>query len=540
MSPTELTEHEQSKALPKPTEQHLLADPEQPKGSPARTIIVILVVLLAVGGAVWKIRQNASEQTTQGSRQAAAADRPIPVTVRAVEQKTMPIYLTELGTVTAYNTVTIKTRVDGQLIEVPVREGQKVTKGQLLAQIDPAPYAAAVAQAEGTLVKDEATAANAQAEATRYTALYQAGVVSKESQQSQVSGAGQAEGSIAADKAAIQAAKVNLAYTKITSPIDGVVGLRQVDPGNIVHASDATGLLLVTQLQPIAVIFTLPEDQLPQVQAVMKAGGTLAVEAYDRSNTTHVASGKLLTLDNQIDPTTGTVKAKAVFDNKDQALFPNQFVNVRLILQDRPNAIVVPAAALQTGAQGSFVFVVKPGQPPANADSTGGGGGATAGGGRRRSGGGGAGGSTKAGGQAGQGDAGPPAAPYYVEARTVTVDITEGAQVILSSGLAAGEQVVVDGQEKLKNYSRVTPKDANAPAGGRQKGKGGANGASGTGTGSGTAAPGTTAPSGAPAGTTVPGNKSSGPAASGADSNGGQHHRQGGNGAGNNSGGVQP
>jgi multidrug efflux system membrane fusion protein len=536
MSPTELTEHEQSKALPKPTEQHLLADPEQPKGSAARTVIVVLVVLLAVGGVVWKIRKNASEQTTQGSRQAAAADRPIPVTAQAVEQKTMPIYLTELGTVTAYNTVTIKTRVDGQLIEVPVREGQRVTKGQLLAQIDPAPYAAAVAQAEGTLVKDEATAANAQAEATRYTALFQAGVVSKESQQSQVSGAGQAEGSIASDKAAIQAAKVNLAYTKITSPIDGVVGLRQVDPGNIVHAADATGLLVVTQLQPIAVIFTLPEDQLPQVQTVMKSGGSLTVEAYDRSNTTHLASGKLLTLDNEIDPTTGTVKAKAVFDNKDGALFPNQFVNIRLILQDRPNAIVVPAAALQTGAQGSFVFVVKPGQPPANADSTGGGGGATGGGGRRRSGGAAAGGSTKGGGgQAGQGDSGPPAAPYYVEARTVTVDVTEGTQVILSNGVAAGEQVVVDGQEKLKNYSKVSPKDVNAPAGGsgRQKGKGGANG---TGTGSRTAVPGTTAPAGAPSGTTTPG----GAAGSGTSSNGGQHHRQGGNGAGNSGGGVQP
>jgi multidrug efflux system membrane fusion protein len=360
--------------------------------------------------------------------------------------------------------------------------------------------------------------------------------VSKESQQSQVSGAGQAEGSIASDKAAIQAAKVNLAYTKITSPIDGVVGLRQVDPGNIVHAADATGLLVVTQLQPIAVIFTLPEDQLPQVQTVMKSGGSLTVEAYDRSNTTHLASGKLLTLDNEIDPTTGTVKAKAVFDNKDGALFPNQFVNIRLILQDRPNAIVVPAAALQTGAQGSFVFVVKPGQPPANADSTGGGGGATGGGGRRRSGGAAAGGSTKGGGgQAGQGDSGPPAAPYYVEARTVTVDVTEGTQVILSNGVAAGEQVVVDGQEKLKNYSKVSPKDVNAPAGGsgRQKGKGGANG---TGTGSRTAVPGTTAPAGAPSGTTTPG----GAAGSGTSSNGGQHHRQGGNGAGNSGGGVQP
>jgi membrane fusion protein, multidrug efflux system len=538
MSPTELSEHEQSKALPNPTEQHLLAEPEQPKGSPARTVIVILVVLLAVGGAVWKIRQNASEQTTQGNRQAAAADRPIPVTTAAVQQKTMPIYLTALGTVTAYNTVTIKSRVDGQLIQVPVREGQAVTKGQLLAQIDPAPYAAAVAQAEGMLVKDQATAANAQAEATRYTALYQAGVVSKESQQSQVSGAGQAEGSIAADQAAIQAAKVNLAYTKITSPIDGVVGLRQVDPGNIVHASDSTGLLVVTQLQPIAVIFTLPEDQLPQVQTVMKSGGSLTVEAYDRSNSTHLATGKLLTLDNQIDTTTGTVKAKAVFDNKDKALFPNQFVNVRLILQDRPNAIVVPAAALQTGSAGSFVFVVKPGQPPANSDSTGGGGSATAGGGRRRSNGAGsAGGSTKAGGQAGQADSAPPAAPYYVEARPVTVDVTEGTQVILSSGVTPGEQVVIDGQEKLKAFSRVSPKDANAPAGGgggRQRGGGKGAGAGGGGAASGTAAPGTTSGGAATPGT-APGNA----APSGAGASGG-HHRQGGNGAGNSSGGVQP
>jgi multidrug efflux system membrane fusion protein len=438
--------------------------------------------------------------------------------------------------------------VDGQLIQVPVREGQAVTKGQLLAQIDPAPYAAAVAQAEGTLVKDQATAANAQAEATRYTALYQAGVVSKESQQSQVSGAGQAEGSIAADQAAIQAAKVNLAYTRITSPIDGVVGLRQVDPGNIVHASDSTGLLVVTQLQPIAVIFTLPEDQLPQVQTVMKSGGSLTVEAYDRSNSTHLATGKLLTLDNQIDTTTGTVKAKAVFDNKDKALFPNQFVNVRLILQDRPNAIVIPAAALQTGSQGSFVFVVKPGQPPANADGTGGSG--ATGGGRRRSNGGGGGsstktggqgGTTKAGGQGGQGDSGPPAAPYYVEARTVTVDVTEGTQVILSNGVTPGEQVVIDGQEKLKAFSRVSPKDANAPAGGgggRQRG--GGNGAGGaTGSGGGAAANGTAAPGTSSGQTATPGTAPSGAAPSGAGPNGG-HHRQGGNGAGNSSGGVQP
>ena len=189
-------------------------------------------------------------------------------------------------------------------------------------------------------------------------------MVSKESQQSQVSTAGQATGSIQADQAAIDAARVNVNYTRITSPINGVVGLRQVDAGNIVHASDTTGLIVVTQVQPISVIFTLPEDQLPDVLKRTRAGQRLPVEAFDRSETTHLASGSLLTLDNQIDTTTGTDKVKAVFDNKDGALFPNQFVNVRLILQQRPNSLVVPASAIQTGSQGNFVYTVKQGDPP--------------------------------------------------------------------------------------------------------------------------------------------------------------------------------
>jgi multidrug efflux system membrane fusion protein len=458
-----------------------VTEPEAPKGSPFRKWIVIFVLLAIVGAAVWKIHSNSTEQRVTNGRQAAAGDRPVPVMVASVEQKTMPIYLNALGTVTAYNTVTVKTRVDGQLIQVAVREGQAVRKGQLLAQIDPSPYAAALAQAEGTLVKDQAMAANARAEAQRYTALADAGVVSKESQQSQVASAGQAEGSIAADQAAIQAARVNLEYTKITSPIDGVVGLRQVDPGNIVHASDSTGLLVVTQLQPITVIFTLPEDQLPQVVALAKTGKPLTVEAYDRSNVTHLATGKLLTLDNQIDTTTGTVKVKAVFDNKDESLFPNQFVNVRLILQDRPDSFVVPAAAIQTGSQGNFVYLMKAGMPPVDASS--GGNGAGAGGGRRRSGGAGGGPGGAAGGGTGRAagagaDTGTqdaaPSKPYYVVAQPVKVDITEGAQVILASGVSKGDQVVIDGQEKLKPNSRVSPRDQNAPLGGA--GNGGARG----------------------------------------------------------------
>ena len=327
-------------------------------------MLIVLVVLAVVAAAIWKIRKNTEEQKTQNYRLTAAADRPVPVQTLPVQLKSMPIYLTALGSVTAYNTVTIKTRVDGQLIRVNVREGQAVKQGQLLAEIDPTPYEAAMAQAQGQLVKDQANAVNAQAEAARYTALLQAGVVSKESQQAQVSTAGQAAGSLDADRAAIEAAKVNLAYTKISSPINGVVGLRQVDPGNIVHASDSTGLLVVTQLQPIAVIFTLPEDQLPAVLKLIRngtkadGGGLGPVEHYA------LAVGSLLTIDNQIDQTTGTAKLKAVFDNQDNALFPNQFVNIRLILQQMPNAMVVPAAAIQSGTQGNFVYVVKQGDPP--------------------------------------------------------------------------------------------------------------------------------------------------------------------------------
>lgn len=462
MSSAQISEQETNAALPAPKPQISLPEPEKPKGSGFRKWIVVLVIALAVGAAVWKIRKNSQETVTQGQKMAAMMDRPTPVQVVAVQQKTMPIYLTELGTVTAYNTVTIKSRVDGQLIRVNVTEGQTVHQGQLLAEIDPAPFQAALAQAQGQLVKDQATAENATAQANRYSALLDAGVVSKENQQAQASAAGQAQGSIDADKAAIEAAKVNLAYTRITSPINGVVGLRQVDPGNIVHASDTTGLLVVTQLQPIAVIFTLPEDHLQDVLRLTHNGHTLTVEAYDRSGAKHLATGKVLTVDNQIDTTTGTVKVKAVFDNEDGALFPNQFVNVRLILEQRPDSLVIPAAALQTGTQGNFVYLVHPGDPPANLLTNGSDSG-TQGGGRRgkRASGAANAGATNAGVGAGAGSGGGKQnQPFWAEARPVTVDVTEGTQVILKDGVAVGDSVVVDGQEKLRNGSRVIPAKA--------------------------------------------------------------------------------
>lgn len=453
MSSAQIKEQEPPTTLPASQPQKALPEPEEPKGGGVRKLIVVLVVLLAVGAAVWKIRKNTQEQVMQGEKMAAMADRPTPVQTVAVQQRTMPIYLTALGTVTAYNTVTIKSRVDGQLMRVNVTEGQPVKQGDLLVEIDPKPYQAALSQAEGQLARDQATAANDRAQAARYTALLQAGVVSKESAQLLQANAGQSAGLLVSDQAAIQAAKVNLGYTRITSPINGVVGLRQVDAGNIVHASDTTGLLVITQLQPIAVIFTLPEDHLPDVLKLTRGGHKLAVEAYDRSGTTHLASGSLLTVDNQIDTTTGTVKAKAVFDNKDNALFPNQFVNVRLVLQERQNAIVIPSATLQTGAQGSFVYVVKPGDPPADIANSN----AAAATARRNS---------KRPSGAGSDAAKQGGQSFYAEARPVKVDLTEGALVILGGGVNPGDPIVVDGQERLRNGSKVIPRQAHTvPAG---------------------------------------------------------------------------
>jgi len=414
MSPEELHQHEPPLELPPAHDEETA-----PAKRSSRLWIVLLIILVIAAFIVWRVVSSHQQAAAAAQKAAAAANRPTPVLVADVQQRTMPIYLTALGTVTAYNTVTVKSRVDGQLIKVNFIEGQQVRKGDLLLQIDPAPYAAAVAQAEGQYAKDLAAVENGKAESKRYTALYQAGVVSKESEESQISTAGQAEGSLKADLAAIQAAKVNLAYTRITSPIDGQVGLRQVDIGNIVHAADTNGLVVVTQLQPISVIFTLPEDQLPQVRQRLASGQKLEADAYDRAETTKLANGSLLTVDNEIDPTTGMDKLKAVFPNKDSALFPNQFVNVRLILEERPNVLVVPAAAMQTGSAGNFVYVVT--------------------------------------------------AQNTVEARPIVSTVTEGSNMLIDSGLQAGEQVVIDGQEKLRAGSAVAPSHGTSGAGGSKK-----------------------------------------------------------------------
>jgi multidrug efflux system membrane fusion protein len=415
--------------------------PATPRGPSLRLFLVLAFLIFVAAVIAWRIHSSKLQTQAEADQAAAFAAQPIPVQVALVQRKSVPVELSALGTVTAYNTVNLNSRVSGQILRVNFTEGQPVHKGQLLIQIDPAPYQAALDQAIGQLARDEANLKNAQAEADRYNALYAAGVTSKESQQLQVSNAGQAAGSIASDKAAIEAARINLAYTRITSPIDGIVGLRQVDPGNIVNAgqtnssstTQSTGLVVITQVHPIAVIFTLPEDQLPQVQRALHSGHPLAVQAYDRSDAHLLATGTLLTIDNQIDTTTGTAKLKAVFSNADNSLFANQFVNVRLTLSERPNALVVPTAAIVNGTHGDFVFVVNPGPTPAAkrknlplATTT-------------------------------TTTAVPDTAQFHADSTPVHVDFTLGTSSVLTEGtLQPNQQVIVDGQEKLVDGGEVS------------------------------------------------------------------------------------
>ena len=360
-----------------------------------------LVLLAAVACVAWTRLESA-----RAARGATPAPR-VPVVAVPARQQDVGVYLTGLGSVTPLNTVVVKSRVDGQLIDVRFREGDTVRAGDLLAEIDSRPFAVQLTQAEGQLARDQALLENARLDLERYQVLWSQDSAPRQQLDTQASLVRQYEGTVKNDEGLVESARVNLAYCRITSPITGRVGLRLVDPGNIVHAADTGGIVVITQLTPIGVLFSLPEDSIPSVLDRLAHGARLPVEAYDREQRQRLSVGTLLTIDNQVDPTTGTVRLKAEFPNVDHALFPNQFVNARLRLDVRRGATVVPAAAIQRGTRGAFVYVVQ-------SEGT-------------------------------------------VAARPVTVAISDGDTVSIEKGLSVGEAVVVDGAERLRDGSRVQP-----------------------------------------------------------------------------------
>lgn len=394
-----------------------------------RSLIIVAIIVVVIIAVVLLIRQRSAAQAKAAQVAAAAAqNRAVPVSTVPVVVRDVPVFLDGLGNVNALNTVTVKTRIDGQLLRFNFQEGQLVRTGEEIAVIDPAPYEALLAQAEATRFKDAATLENVKHDLQRYYDLYKAGVGSEQQYSTQKSLVGVSEGTIKADDAQIQQAKLNVAYCHIKSPITGRIGIRAVDPGNMVHASDSNGLVVITQMAPIAALFTLPEDRLPSVTGHTRGEG-LPVEAWSRDSTQKLATGRLMTIDNQIDPNTGTFRCKAVFDNKDGVLFPNQFINARLQVDVRRGALTVPTAAIQHGAQGTYVYVV-------NQDKS-------------------------------------------VSMRYVQVALSEGTMSVLAGGVAAGDQIVTDGADKLQPKSKVEIGGGGGGGGGAKGGPGGQGGAKG-------------------------------------------------------------
>jgi len=388
-----------------------------------RWLWVLVLGAVALGGWYYRNSRSASQAADPAAPAAAGKGRGgfgaggmvVPVVVATAQRGDLPVYFNGLGTVTAFNTVTVRSRVDGQLISVAFKEGQFVHEGDLLAQIDPRPFQVQLAQALGQLAKDQAQRRDAEVNLERFKLLFKEGVIPQQQLDTQAALVGQFDGAIASDQSQIDNAKLQLTYSRITAPISGRIGLRLVDAGNIVHSTDTNGLLVITQLQPISVIFSLPQDQLPDVNAKLRSGVQLVVDAYDRDDTAKIASGKLQTIDNQIDPTTGTYKLKSMFTNADNALFPNQFVNVHLLVDTKHNLTIVPAAAIQRGPQGTYIYAVA--KDPATKDAT-------------------------------------------AKISPVTIAQTTGNSVGLSAGLNPGDVVVIDGQDKLQDGTKVNPSPA--------------------------------------------------------------------------------
>jgi membrane fusion protein, multidrug efflux system len=372
---------------------------------------VMIFALVAVGACLLGCTSSADSKQQKAQ---AAGPRTVSVATAQVQRQDVPVYLTGLGAVTAFNTANIKSRVDGQIMKVNFQEGQTVKEGDLLIEIDARPYQAQLDQMQAQLFRDQAQLRDAKLNLERYTSLIPSGSIAQQQVDTQRALADQLEGTVRTDQAQIETAKLNIVYCHITAPFNGRVGLRQVDPGNIIHATDTNPMLILTQLQPIAVIFTLPEDVLPNVSKHMKQGA-LEVDAFSRDNQTKLATGKLLTIDNEIDPTTGTAKLKAVFSNTDNQLWPNQFVNANLLLETRKGSTVVPTAAILRGPQGTFVYTV-------NSDKT-------------------------------------------VQDKAVTVSLTQGDTTVVTAGINPGDMVVTDGQDKLQRGSRIEPRTTGSSRG---------------------------------------------------------------------------
>jgi membrane fusion protein, multidrug efflux system len=385
-----------------------------PKRGWGKRLAWFAVALLIVAGIVWWTRQEPARQSPGGGRNAGA----ISIVPEPIGKGDIGINLNALGTVTSLATVTIRTQISGYLMKVDFTEGQEVKKGDLLAQIDPRPYEAVLAQAKGNLARDEALLKGAQVDLARYQGLAAQNAIPHQTLDTQIALVSQDTGSVEADRAMVKAAEVNLQYCRIVSPLDGRVGLRQVDQGNYVTPGDTNGLVVITQLQPISVLFTLPEDNLQAISKRINDGATLPAAAYDRGGANKLADGVLQTFDSQIDPTTGTIKLRAQFDNDPRVLYPNQFVNIRLLVDTHKDVVVMPTAGIQRGVPGTFVYLV-------NDDST-------------------------------------------VSVRKVVLGITDGNRIEVSSGLAPGDRIVVDGADKLRDGAKInirTEAGANAPPG---------------------------------------------------------------------------
>ena len=406
------------KPLKPPTGKPLVESPSAKPRSRKGSVITTIIVLLLIGGVVWWTKQNPAPEP-QGRGGAGRNAPPMSVFDETIKKGDINITLNALGTVTSLATVTIRSQISGYLQKIDFTEGKEVKKGDLLAEIDPRPYEATLAQAKGQLARDEALLKGAQVDLQRYQGLAAQNAVPHQTLDTQVALVAQDQGTVEADRASVQSAEVNLNYTKIVSPVDGRVGLRQVDQGNYVTPGDTNGIVVVTQLAPISVLFTVPEDNLQAIAKRLQAGAVLAATALDRSGANKLADGTLATFDSQIDQTTGTIKLRALFPNEQRTLYPNQFVNIRLLLDTHKDVTTMSTAGIQRGVPGTFVYLI-------NAENS------------------------------------------TVSVRKVELGVTDGDRVEVLSGISPGDRIVIDGADKLRDGAKIVMRDtadANAPPG---------------------------------------------------------------------------